>query len=74
MAANWSILELMTSPFGSESMKYYSSKVLLEAKLPIQNFLRNLCQRDFASDHVGQIIIEYKTVLKIKTSLLYLSL
>ena len=36
MAANWSILELMTSPFDSESMKYCSSKVLLEAKLPDQ--------------------------------------
>ena len=49
MAANRSILELMTSPFGSESMKYRSSKVLLEAKLPDQKFFRNLRQCDFDS-------------------------
>ena len=36
----------MTSPFGSESMKYCSSKVLLEAKLPDQKFFRNLRQFD----------------------------
>jgi hypothetical protein len=47
--ANRSILELMTSLFGSKSMKYCSSKVLLEAKLLDQKFFRNLRQRDFDS-------------------------
>jgi hypothetical protein len=28
-------------------MKYCSSKVILETKLPDQKFFRNLCQRDF---------------------------
>ena len=38
MATNWSILELMTSPFGSESMTYCPFKVFLEAKLTDKNF------------------------------------
>ena len=57
MAINRSILELITSPFGSESMKYCSSRVILEAKLPDQKFFRNLCQCDFdsaAPPHAGQ--------------------
>ena len=49
MAANRSILELMTSPFGSESKKYCSSKVLLEAKHQDQRFFHNIRQRDFDS-------------------------
>ena len=49
MAANQSILELMTSPFGLESMKYCFSKVSLEAKLPDQKFFRNIRQRNFDS-------------------------
>ena len=47
MAANWLILELVTSHFGSESMKYCFSKVLLEAKLLEQKFFCNLRQPDF---------------------------
>ena len=39
----------MTSPFGSESIKYCFSKVLLQAKLPDQKFFRNIRQRDFDS-------------------------
>ena len=49
MAPIWSILELMTSPFGSETMKYCSFKVLLEAKLADQKFFGNLLQPDFDS-------------------------
>ena len=54
MAAIRSILELMTSPFGLESMQYCSFKVLLEGKLPHQNFFRNL-RLQFQQPQVGQI-------------------
>ena len=58
MAAIWSILELMTSPFGSNTMKYCFVKVLLQAELPDQKFFRNIRQRNFDSatqppGHVG---------------------
>ena len=49
MAVNWSILELMISTFGSESMKYCSSKVVLKAKLQDQMFFHSIRQRDFDS-------------------------
>ena len=49
MAANQSILELMTSPFSSGSMKYCFSKVLLRGKLPDQIFFHNIRQHNFDS-------------------------
>ena len=49
MATIQSILELMTSYFGSDTMKYCFYKVLLQAKFPDQPFFRNIVQRDFDS-------------------------
>ena len=49
MATIQSILELMTSYFGSDTMKYCFYKVLLRAKFPDQPFFRNIVQRDFDS-------------------------
>ena len=44
-----SILEVMTSPFGSDTMKYCFYKVLLQAKFPDQPFFCNIHQRNFDS-------------------------